>query len=198
MYTTRPTILAGVKEGDNMSWYQFRDMYRPLIFHCAKQCGVPSACFLELEQNVLVSFFKTIDKFEYDPQKGRFRNYLGTIIHNCIIQLHREKKTAKRSVQYSEATTSCDDYFEKLWEDEWRQHCFWLAYKKTKSEMPEKEIEVFELCAIKNVPATQVASSSGISLSTVYEYKNNVLSRIKGFVDEIRREDTENETLQRI
>ena len=191
MYTTRPKMLAGVKEGDNMSWYQFRDMYRPLIFHCARQCGLPSSYFPELEQNVLVSFFNAVDKFEYDPRKGRFRNYFGTVIHNCIIQLHREKKAANRDGRYPEAPAVSDDSFERLWEDEWRQHCFWLAYQRAKSELPEKEIEAFELFAMKSVPATQVASSLGISLSSVYEYRNNVLARIRSFVDEIRRKDSE-------
>lgn len=189
MYTTRPTVLAGLKKGDNVSWYQFRDMYRPLIFHCARQCGIPASDFLELEQNVLVCFFNAVENFEYDPKKGRFRSYFGTLIHNCILQFRQEKK--KKSVSLSGAVPRerCEDFFAKKWKQEWQQYCFWMAFERARAELPPREVEAFELCAIKKIAASTVASSLGISLSTVYEYKNRVLAALRDFVEEIRREE---------
>ena len=189
MYTTRPTVLAGLKKGDNISWYQFRDMYRPLIFHCARQCGIPAADFPELEQNVLVCFFNAVKKFEYDPQKGRFRTYFGTLIHNCILQLRQEKKKNQLPSSAMVPEEKCEDFFAKKWRHEWQQHCFWMAFERVRAELPPREVEAFELCAIKRIAASTVASSLGISLSSVYEYKKRVLTALRGFVEEIRREE---------
>jgi len=185
MFTTRPTLLAGIKKGDNVSWYQFRDMYRPLIFHCAEQTGVPASDFLELEQEVLVTFFKARETFEYDPKKGKFRTYFGSLVRNCIAQLRRNHQKDNRIPLSSDDSLS-ENSFERQWEEEWEQHIFWLALIRARTELLKKEVEIFELCDIKGVAPAVVASSLKISLATVYNYRKRVLEMLRKYVNELK------------
>lgn len=184
MFTTHPTLLARVKNGDNVSWYQFRDMYRPLIFHCAEQTGLPGSCFLELEQNVLVAFFNACESFEYDPKKGRFRTYFGSLVRNCIAQFGRDRKRENRLSLFN-MDDLAEDAFAKRWEEEWKQHVFWLAMKRAKAELPPKVIDAFELCDLKGVSPCTLAASLKVSLATVYNYRKRALGELRKYVEEL-------------
>ncbi len=198
MFTTHPALLAGVKKGDDVSWNQFRDTYRPLIFHCAEQSGLSKYDYLELEQNVLVTFFKACENFEYDPGKGRFRTYFGSLIRNCIIQQQQnDRKSQSKQLSATEAEIFTENKFEEYWEKEWKLHIFWLAMQKAKKELPPKMIRVFELCDLEGVSPYTVAASSGICLATFYNYRKKVLTELRRNVDELKKqEDTTDETLQ--
>lgn len=183
MITTRPTLLAGIKKGDNVSWYQFRNIYRPLIFHCAEQAGVPASDFLELEQEVLITFFKACENFEYNPGKGKFRTYFGTLVRNCIAQLRRNRQKDNRTPAFA-GDSFLENSFERYWDEEWKQHIFWLSLIRARSELPKREVEIFELCDIKGVAPAVVASSLKISLATVYNYRKRVLKMLRKYVNE--------------
>ena len=169
MFTTNPVLLADVKSGNEMSWFKFRDTYRPLIYHCAKEYGVAPADFAEVEQNVLVTFFNAVEKFEYDPKKGKFRTYFGKVIYSCIIKYRREKYGSKENVPVEEAILSGEDDFEKKWEEEYKQHLCFLAMQRAKEELPPEEL-----------------AQKKLSLATVYNYRSRVIAALKRYIRELK------------
>ena len=42
MYTTKTTLLLNVSNGDDVSWQDFYDNYRPLIISLASESGIPA------------------------------------------------------------------------------------------------------------------------------------------------------------
>ena len=186
MFTTHPTLLAGIKQGDAMSWYQFRDRYRPLIFHCARQTGVAAADIPELEQNVLVALFKACRTFEYDPAKGKFRTYFGALVRNCIVQIKRKHCRERRTAMPPMDSELAEDLFEQRWILEWRQHIFWLALLRARAELPGKMVRIFELCDVRGVAPAMVASSMKVSPATVYNYRHRVLEALRVYVAELQ------------
>ena len=183
MFTPHSTLLAGMKNGDDVSWYQFRDTYRPLIFHCASQCGLPASGFPALEQDVLVAFFKASEKFEYNPEKGRFRTYLGCLFRHCIAQQKRKLAESDQLAEFGQDDFQ-DDAFDERWEKEWKRHVFWCAMKQVRRELPRKTVDVFERCDLKGEAPAAVAADMNISLATVYNYRSGVLARLRKFVRE--------------
>ncbi|MBE6388424.1 MAG: sigma-70 family RNA polymerase sigma factor [Lentisphaeria bacterium] len=186
MFTTNPVLLADVKSGNEMSWFKFRDTYRPLIYHCAKEYGVAPADFAEVEQNVLVTFFNAVEKFEYDPKKGKFRTYFGKVIYSCIIKYRREKYGSKENVPVEEAILSGEDDFEKKWEEEYKQHLCFLAMQRAKEELPPEELEVFELFAMQGISPALIAAQKKLSLATVYNYRSRVIAALKRYIRELK------------
>lgn len=88
-FTTRKSLLAKVRAGDEVSWSDFYTAYKPLIYLCGNDCGLNNAEKEELVQQVMTEIFRKdiIGKFDpdnipkditfkYDPAKGRFRHYL--------------------------------------------------------------------------------------------------------------------------
>lgn len=188
MFTTHPKLLIELKRGDNVSWYQFRDMYRPLIFHCAEQVGVPASDFLELEVDVLSKFYKACETFEYDPAKGKFRSYFGTLVRNCIAELRRKRQQDNRMTNLDMVNLG-EDAFEKCWEEEWKQHMFWLAMTKARMELPKKMIETFELCDIRGMAPCDAAAAMDVSLATVYNYRRKALATLRRYVKGLRESE---------
>ena len=92
-FTTRKSLLAKVRAGDEVSWSDFYTAYKPLIYLCGNDCGLNDAEKEELVQQVMTEIFRKdiIGKFDpdnipkditfkYDPAKGRFRHYLRKTI----------------------------------------------------------------------------------------------------------------------
>ena len=122
-FTTKGSLLAAVKKGDEISWQQFYDMYRPLILLKGGDLRLNQTEKEELVQLVMLSFFNTSQTFCYDKSKGRFRDYLKRIIHNKACDLMRKRQDGEISVEDIPLTV------EKLlsegdshWDEEWQNH----------------------------------------------------------------------------
>ena len=84
-----------------------------------------------------------------------------------------------------------DDSFEEEWNREWKIHLFWLSMKNAAEQMPEKVFQAFELLEMKGKKAAEVASTLGISIPSVYNYRKKVIDFLRGNIAEISREEVE-------
>ena len=98
-FTTKGSLLTAVKNGDEISWQQFYDMYKPLILLKGGDLRLNQTEKEELVQLVMLSFFNTSQTFCYDKSKGRFRDYLKRIIHNKACDLMRKRHDGEISVE---------------------------------------------------------------------------------------------------
>lgn len=185
MNKTHVTLLQKLKEGDERSWIEFRNIYRPLIFYCARKSGLPPEDFFALEQEVLLRFMKVSRTFEYDPQKGKFRTYLGKIVRVAICDIMKRGKVQNNNVEFCEDYFAPEYDFERRWELDWRRHLFWRAMKITSKKFPAYVIRAFQMNVLKEIPAGQVAVELKISVASVYNYRNRVLVEVKKTIGEI-------------
>jgi len=188
MNSTHGTLLKELKEGNETAWWEFRNTYRPLIFHCARKSGLTAGEFILLEQEVLLRFLKVSRKFEYDPRKGRFRTYLGRIVQAAICDI-RKDRPGRNSMEISDLVEPGNFEFERRWEDDWRRHVFWRAMKIAAKKYPAHVIMAFRRNVLDDVPAEDVARELDICLASVYNYRNKVLAEIKRIVSELNEED---------
>ena len=64
---------------DAEAWRTFVDLYLPLVFRYCRKRGLQDADARDVTQQVLANIHRAIEGFQYDPNKGKFRNWLGTI-----------------------------------------------------------------------------------------------------------------------
>lgn len=57
-FTTRKSLLAKVRAGDEVSWSDFYTAYKPLIYLCGNDCGLNNAEKEELVQQVMTEIFR--------------------------------------------------------------------------------------------------------------------------------------------
>ena len=56
-YTTKKSLLEAIRRGDEISWHEFYETYRPLIVVRGRDCKLNSAEIDELVQAVMLRFF---------------------------------------------------------------------------------------------------------------------------------------------
>ena len=118
-FTTHFSIVGHLKEEEDSSWERFFQTYGPLIRMHGKDCGVPEGALDDLVQNVMLSVFKQSKRFEYDPARGRFRDYLRMIIRARANDFFRELYREERAVR---AVPEMECQLDNLYAAEWEEH----------------------------------------------------------------------------
>lgn len=183
-YTTKKSLLEEIRNGNGASWSEFEQTYRPLILLRGKDYKLSAQEKEELCQQVLLDVFKGSSRFQYQPEKGRFRDYLRRVISRNAIDLVRMRKSPPPSFLRSEEESNAP--FEALWEQEWRSHLLTQALQKLRSETEPRTYQAFHLYVIEETSADEVARFLGITRNAVYMIKNRALSRLKRILAQIQ------------
>jgi RNA polymerase sigma factor (sigma-70 family) len=186
-FTTRMSVLARVREGSEVGWQEFHDMYRALILLRGGDRGLRPAEKEDLVQDVLLAFFKQHDRFVYDRAKGRFRNYLRTIIDRCAFKIIRRRPPAEREISVLEAdgvflASDDNEKFNARWDRAWEQLVLQQALDEVRDLVKEQTYAAFRMYALDGIPPADIAEALGLSVASVYVAKNRVVERLRGIV----------------
>lgn len=196
-FTTRKSLLAKVRCGDEVSWREFYDAYKPLIWLCGQDCNLTPDENEELVQKVMVEIFSKdiVGKFDpenvpddvvfkYDPAKGRFRHYLRKIIRYQAIRIYRNrvKHTAVDIDGENMPPIPSADDWEIVWQEEWRKHLLNMALAELKGHVQPETYVAFEMYAVQNRSVQEVADFLNMSISSVYTAKSRCISTLKDII----------------
>ena len=82
---TRPSLLVRIRDGaDAEAWRKFMTIYVPIVYRFACRHGLQDADAADLSQEVMGKVARAIRTFEYHPERGRFRDWLFTIVRQCL------------------------------------------------------------------------------------------------------------------
>src|SRR5579871_4356417 len=77
---TRPSLLIRLRNPqDAEAWSLFVDLYGALVFRACRRRGLQDADATDVTQEVLIEVVHSIRTFVYQPERGRFRDWLWTI-----------------------------------------------------------------------------------------------------------------------
>lgn len=85
----------GVHSKPDRCWVEFHDTYDPVIRRFAHKCGVHTELVDECAQEVWVAILEALERFKIDPDRGRFRSWLFSIVRNKAADLARRSKKAQ-------------------------------------------------------------------------------------------------------
>lgn len=181
-YTTKKSLLEEIRNGNDVSWFEFEQTYRPLILLRGQDYKLSDLEKEELCQQVLLDVFKGSSNFQYNPEKGRFRDYLRQLISHNAIDIIRRRKPSECPV-FAETE---DHSLESQWDQEWTQHILSQALFKLRVEMEPSLYQAFHLYAIEGKSAKEVALFLGIRKSAVYVIKSRAVARLKQIISKIQ------------
>jgi RNA polymerase sigma-70 factor (ECF subfamily) len=188
---------------DVESWTTFQDVYRPMLYSYCTRRGLQEADALDVVQEVLASVCRSIQKFEYQPEKGRFRAWLGTIAANEISSLMR-KQNRVYAIDLNHASTDSNKIPltdpDSDWVTIFSEHIFQTACDRVRSRVEAPTWECFLATWIQHQPAKDVAARLDIPIHSVYVNKSRVLKQLESEVlllaDDCLIECSEKETMK--
>ena len=197
-FTTKKSLLAKVRAGDEVSWREFYETYRPLVHLVGRDCGLQYEENEELVQLVMREIFQKdvlakydIDHvpddvvFSYDPARGRFRYYLKAIIRNQALKLYHRRREHLALDEIPEPAT--EEKIDAAWDEEWRRHLLTQAMVELRGRVRAETYSAFEMYAVQGHPVQEVADFLNISVNSVYVAKNRCIALLKGFIETLER-----------
>ena len=185
--STRVSLLERLRKGaDNVAWQLFVDLYTPLIYRFARRQGLQDADAQDVAQKVMARVFKAIANFFYDSQRGRFRNWLGTItVHE--ISRHRERaRRATKGLGGDEGESIAERMprtDEGDWFDAFNAHVLATALERIRIQFDHATWQAFDLTWIQDIETQQAAGQLNKTAAWIYKARFRVLKRLRTEVE---------------
>lgn len=180
--TTNPSLLSRVRDmEDQEAWREFESTYRELILRYGRASGLQAPDAEDVRQIVMVSLSRSLQRFQYRPELGRFRDYLGRIVRNAVHR-YRSRPRADRALLYTDdddlLDTTTQPEGDSTWEREWMHHHYRRAMTHVRETFEPKSVEVFEhLLAGRRVD--EIAAAFGLSTQAVHKIKQRIRDRLR-------------------
>jgi RNA polymerase sigma-70 factor (ECF subfamily) len=176
------TLLQRVASGhDAAAWTEFADRYGSLIRGFARRQNLQPAECDDVVQAVLLALSQSMSGFHYDPERGKFRSYLKTIVLRTIFRDSRQNHPVV-SLDSFESDTTGSAEAEDHWEAEWRQYHLRRAMLTVRQEFREQDYAAFDAYAIRGLDVSEVAATFDLSVDQVYQAKSRILKRLSQVV----------------
>ena len=193
---TRPSLLLRVRDMEDAdAWYEFVQLYTPLVFgHCLHH-GLQEADAADVAQEVMRIAAQAMPEFRYDSQRGKFRGWLLQTTRHRLRQFLARQQRAPQPT--SDTTIEClldqapDSDLQARWERDYRQRLFDWAAEKARPEFQPATWDAFWLTAVKSVSVKETALRVGISLGAVYIARSRVTARLRELIETVADESIE-------
>lgn len=188
---TRSSLLDRLKDWQNEgSWQTFFDHYWSLIYGTAIKSGLTEAEAEDVVQDTVLTVAKKIGNFQYDPVRGKFRSWLGSIIRSRIVDLKRKRLPVKppsiRAAGETSRTSTTRRIpdpaavnFYTVYDAAWRDYVRDKALELLKGELSPKQYEIFDLYVNQDRPVPDIMRTLGVSRAQVYMAKLRGLQTLK-------------------
>jgi RNA polymerase sigma-70 factor (ECF subfamily) len=187
---TRPSLLLRLRDPhDRESWATFVEVYGPLTYRHCRRRGLRHEDAEDVTQEVFTRIGAAIRTFEYRPDLGGFRHWLGTLVRNEVYRFLKRTRpgTAGRGGDDSddvlnEVAARGED---TLWAEEFNAHVLQTALARSRAHFDAQTWRAFERTWRDNRPAPEVARELGRAIDWVYVAKCRVLKRLWQEVQEL-------------
>ncbi len=183
---TRVSLLLRLRNpSDAEAWNAFDRKYGELIFRYALRLFRQAADADDVRQLTLMRLSKALPNFEYQPEKGRFRRYLGQIVRSVVIDLSRLGGQRRIDMQALERDIPIYDpaFADPVWEHEWRLHHDRPAMQTVRETFEPKSMEIFDRLA--GGETIEVAAGAfNVSTQASHKVKQRVVARVRELIAE--------------
>jgi RNA polymerase sigma factor (sigma-70 family) len=182
---TRPTLLDRIREGSgDLAWEEFFGTYGPLVWTYARRRGCSEATAEDVVGDAMLKIFERRDVFRYDPDRGRFRDWLGTVVRNRVAEIRRRPQERARPVgdEALPEPPAPDPGPDALWEESFEQGILAAALDAVRREVEPRDYLAFELTELEGIAPARAAAAAGITRNAVYKASKRIRGRLRELV----------------
>jgi RNA polymerase sigma factor (sigma-70 family) len=195
--TTHPSLLIRLHDGsDHSAWRDFDAQYGELIVRYCLSQGLQYCDAEDVRQIVMLSLSKALPKFQYLPQRGHFRSYLGVVVRRAISQYRRHQcptwlQLSLDKEEWNHPSSSVESHWsladtdglDASWEVEWVRHHYRRAMHIIRATQDPRSVEVFEQLVAGRTPR-EVATDCNVSEALVHKTKQRMRDRLKAIIQQ--------------
>jgi RNA polymerase sigma factor (sigma-70 family) len=186
--STRSTLLGRVRDlNDHAAWAEFQARYRELLVRFCRGRGLQSADAEDVVQQVFLSLARSLPGFTYDPQRGRFRDYLFRCTKNAVFELSKSPKRTGEGLDIhatalaAAAAERQNEALASAWEQEWVAHHFRLALETVRKTFDGRSVEVFQR-SIDGGKVADLAREFGMNEPAVHKVRQRIRDRMEALI----------------
>lgn len=178
---TSLTMIDALADPNSPRWEQFARIYGPIVFTLARRAGLNEQESEEVVAAVMSGFSQRMrSEFHVDYSRGSFRSYLRTVTRNEIGNVRKRRRRAGVPLDGVDVPSDVDDPV-RHWSDVERRErlaeC--LRRLRTSGEIAPRELEAFEMFALREIPAADVAARLDIPAKRIYSIKHETIRRLQ-------------------
>jgi len=188
-------LLARLRDpADGDAWREFTRLYAGVVYGFARRRGLQDADAADLMQDVLRSVAGNVGRLDYDPARGRFRNWLFTVTRNKLYtfldaQRRRVRATGDDEMRDRLTEVEAPSDGEADWDKEYERQQFAVAADQVRGEFTSSTWKAFWGTAVDGRKPQEVGAQLGLSPGAVYVAKSRVLARLRQQVRQLEKED---------
>lgn len=189
-FITQHEVIQALKDEKSMAWDAFFTAYVPLIRLHGKDCGIKDEYLDDLVQDVMISVIKISKKFQYDPCKGRFRDFLKKIIRAKSMDILRRHYKKDAPLQHlvgetEEIVEAMEDVsllpgemLDKDFYDEWKNIFIKNCLKILRNDINIKHYQIYFLLEFQKYSVTEVAKYYNLPRVTIYSIRSRTEKKL--------------------
>ena len=187
---TRATLLERLRDAaDPMAWDEFYRTYWPLIHSFAGSWGCSEATAEDIVQDVLLKVFEQKDIFRYDPERGRFRDWLGALVRSKVAE-HRRRPAGRAKPLGRESFSpgssggapepeAPDSSPDEAWERTFESQLLLALLDVVRREVNPRDYLAFELLDLRGLSGSDAARITGTTRNAAFKARRRVFRRLK-------------------
>ena len=188
MLSTRFSLLLNLRDlANRKSGGEFVETYTPVISNTIRRYRVSSSDADDILQEVLLQMSKTIQRYDQDPNKGKFRSYLRQVTANKVKDYSRKRSNNVAFLE-NPALIAENEIHQEIWNDELNRSLFRIALSRVKQQSKELTWNCFEQHVLRERNAETVAEECETSLNAVYINSSRTLTRVREMSLKLKRE----------
>src|SRR5262245_42742476 len=181
--STQVTLLFRLRQdGDAEAWRTFVDLYTPLVYRFCRHRNLQDADARDVTQQVLAIVHRTIGKFKYDRERGRFRNWLGAVTAHEISRHQRKDRRPGKGAgegRGDDLAALASAAVDPNWAEEFNSYIFQLALTRIRPEFEPEVWQAFDLTWLRDVKPREAAAKIGKPSAWVYKARYKVIERLR-------------------
>ncbi|MFO0940012.1 MAG: sigma-70 family RNA polymerase sigma factor [Pirellulales bacterium] len=177
--TTHPSLLLRVRNCDDReAWEAFVAIYQPIVYSYCRRKSLQASDAADVAQEVLTRLARAMKSFEYQPELGGFRKWLGTVVLNEIARFVGKQQKDRQSISNEQAEFNSITRGED-WDDHFHSSLLQIALSQIESEFEPETWAAFGRVWLESKSALQAAHELSITVEKIYVAKSRVLKRLR-------------------